>query len=117
MFILFDPVYWINKTLATFDRLIAKLQKQVTKCEKEAKRNEEAIVGVNQQAYTKKCHAENKALRTAAKAKTKASKKMTKITDKSLTHTRMIADRNVQLETARKRAMNTAKNLNKLMGE
>jgi len=40
-FILFDPIFWINKTLATFDRMVAKLQKYTEKVEAEI----EAIKG------------------------------------------------------------------------
>ncbi len=115
MFILFDPIFWINKTLATFDRMIAKLQKHVEKCEKEAARNVDSISAVNHQADTEKFRAENKAFRKIANAKKKANKKSSKISLKRDLHTGMLAERNKALDKARSRAINTSKNLNKLM--
>jgi hypothetical protein len=53
-FILFDPIFWINKTLATFDRMQAKLQKLVEKCEKELERNMAVVSLANQEADRKR---------------------------------------------------------------
>jgi hypothetical protein len=104
-FILFDPIFWINKTLATFDSLIAKLQKQIEKCNKEMEAN---LGGMR--------FAETTASRKAEKAYVEAERKADKAKAKRDAVIDGLQERNTALSSAKKRAATTAKNLSELMG-
>ena len=117
MFMLTDPIFWINKTLATFERMIVKLQKYIEKCEAEVEANTTVISGTNEVASEKRAVVEQKALEKVNKVKTKADDKISVIKTKAKKQTMALATRNRQLNVAKHRAETTARNLNRLTGE
>lgn len=117
MFILLDPIFWINKTLATFDRMVAKLQKQIEKVDKELNDNIVVRSTITSTATDKTTKVSAKAEKKLEKINAKAYTKKTKISDKANARINMIRARDRALQEARRRAENTAKNINKLMGE
>ena len=114
-FILFDPIFWINKTLATFDRMVAKLQKYTEKVDAEI----EATKGVQEAILNK---VEDKTQKMADKAnakmkkvKTKAFEKRSKVLQKADCRVSGVRNRETALTEAKRRATNAARNINKLM--
>lgn len=117
MFLLFDPIFWINKTLATFDRMVSKLQKQVEKCEKEIIVNK-ARVKLAYEIKAEKSEAKiEKREAKLAKIREKADKELTKFKATAMSAEMTLSYRNNRLEVAKKRATNTARNIEKMMGE
>lgn len=117
MFLLFDPIFWINKTLATFDRMISKLTKLVEKCENEIASNRDSIdlaYAIKKEKTTVKVDKREAKL---AKIKEKVDKKLTKISEKAAKADMVLGYRNHALEIAKKRAANSARNIEKMMGE
>ena len=117
MFLLLDPIFWINKTLATFDRMVNRLTKQVEKCESEIVRNK-AKIAIAYEVKAKKSEAKiEKREAKLEKIKEKAATKLTKISGKAVKKDMAFSYRNTALNMAKTRAANTAKNISKMMGE
>jgi lysyl-tRNA synthetase class I len=117
VFLLFDPIFWINKTLATFDRMVNRLTKQVEKAEKEIVKNK-AKVATAYAIKAKKSEVKiEKREAKLAKVTGKATTKLNKIAAKAARKDMAFSYRNDALKIAKKRAANTAKNINKMMGE
>lgn len=114
-FILFDPIFWINKTLATLTNMVAKLQKQIEKVDAEieaTKGAQSAILNKTEEKTQKMADKANAKLR---KVQDKATIKKFKVTDKADMRVNSIRRRETALADAKRRATNTAKNINKLM--
>ncbi len=114
-FILFDPIFWISKTLATFDRMVTKLQKQIEKVDKELDANAGATELIGSLAEEKVEKIETKAAAKFLKLQAKRLKKERKIADRADKHIGGVRARDMALKDAKRRASNAAKNISKLM--
>lgn len=114
-FILFDPIFWIGKALATFDRIIVKLEKQIAKVDAELEANkgvQEAILNETEDKTQKMADVANAKLQ---KIKEKAFSEKAKVIKKADSRVSAVRSREIALAEARRRATNAAKNINKLM--
>ena len=116
-FILFDPIFWINKTLATFDRMVTKLQRQIDKVNAELEANEGISDVVMDRMEEKTQKMADKTNRKLLKIGSKFDKKKAKVVDKADTQVNAVRARNQALYNARSRAEITAKNRDKITKE
>ena len=114
-FILFDPIFLIGKTLATFDRMVTKLQRQIEKVDAELEANKDATFSIGFLADEKVQKVEEKASIKLAKVQAKAMKKEAKVADKAKKMVTQVRARTSALNDAKRRAANAAKNISKLM--
>lgn len=114
-FILFDPIFWINKTLATFDRIVAKLQIQVEKVDAEILATKGASLAVLDGVEEKTQVMADKANAKVRKIRDKALVKKEKVVEQADVKVKAISQREFALAEAKRRATNAARNINKLM--
>lgn len=116
MFLLFDPIYYINKTLSTFDRMVAKLEKYLEKCDVEISKNLE--IQKNLLEMTAKTiddvHARKE--QEMDKIETKALAKIKAINETSFNATSALDFRNARLRHAIDRAQTTVNNIKQITG-
>ena len=114
-FLLFDPIFWINKTLATFDRMVAKLQKYTEKVDAEieaTKGAQEAILNEVEDKTQKMADIANAKLQ---KIKQQSFSEKEKVLKKANSQVDVVKSREIALVEAKRRATNAARNINKLM--
>ena len=114
-FILFDPIFWISKTLATFDRMVAKLQKQIDKVDAELDVNKGATIFIGNKAEEKAEKISEKTEAKRLRIANKAFNKKAKVAHKADKQINNVRARNAALNDAKRRASNAAKNISKLM--
>jgi len=114
-FILFDPIFWINHTLATLTSMVSKLQRQIEKVDAELEATKGVQGAIMDEVEEKTQKMADKTNGKLLKIKTKSAKKKMKVVDKADVQINSVRRREIALADAKRRAENTAKNINKLM--
>jgi dipeptidase len=114
-FILFDPIFWINKTLATFDRMVARLQKYTEKVDAEIEATKGVQEAILNEVEDKTQKMADKANVKLQKIKKKSFSKTSKVLQKADGQVSAVRSRETALAEAKRRATNAARHINKLM--